>query len=448
MKNESFEKFLAQLGAKNSGHQPEYLQACTEIMESIWPFIEKNPQYQEQGLIERLLMPERIIIFRVVWTDDQGKAHINKGYRIQHSSSLGPYKGGMRFHPTVNLSIMKFLALEQTLKNALTTLPMGGGKGGSDFDPKGKSTAEIMRFCQSFMSEMYRHLGADTDVPAGDIGVGGREIGFMAGMMKKLSNKADCVFTGKGVNSGGSLIRPESTGYGLVYFTQEMLKNKGHDLEGLRVSVSGSGNVAQYAIEKALSLGAKVVTASDSAGTVYDPEGFTQEKLAILMDIKNKQYERVSKYAKQVGAEYHEGTKPWQFKVDVALPCATQNELNEKDADTLIKNGTVCVAEGANMPTNINATKKFEQSGVLFAPGKASNAGGVSTSGFEMSQNAMRIFWTREEVEAKLHKTMRDIHESCLLNGYNPDGSFSYQTGANVSSFTRVANAMIAQGLI
>ena len=448
MKNESFEKFLAQLSARNSGHQPEYLQACTEIVESIWPFVEKNPQYQEQGLLERLLMPERIIIFRVVWADDKGEVHINKGYRIQHSSSLGPYKGGMRFHPTVNLSIMKFLALEQTLKNALTTLPMGGGKGGSDFDPKGKSTAEIMRFCQAFMSEMYRHLGADTDVPAGDIGVSGREIGFMAGMMKKLSNKADCVFTGKGISHGGSLIRPESTGYGLVYFTQEMLKNKGQDLEGLRVGVSGSGNVAQYAIEKALALGAKVVTASDSAGTVYDPEGFTQEKLAILMDIKNKQYERISKYAKQVGAQYHENVKPWQFKVDVALPCATQNELDDKDADMLIKHGTICVAEGANMPTTISATKKLEQSGVLFAPGKASNAGGVSTSGFEMSQNAIRLFWTREEVEAKLHKTMCDIHESCLLHGYNPDGTFSYQTGANVSSFTRVANAMIAQGLI
>ncbi len=447
MKYQSLEHFLDSIH-KSSDHQPEYLQAVTEMMESLWPFVEKNPQYAENSLLERLLMPERIVIFRVSWTDDKGDIRVNRGYRVQHSSAIGPYKGGMRFHPTVNLSIMKFLALEQTFKNALTTLPMGGGKGGSDFDPKGKSNNEIMRFCQSFMTEMFRHLGPHTDVPAGDIGVGEREIGYMTGMMKKLTNSTDCVFTGKGRSYGGSLIRPEATGYGAVYFAQEMLKNKGRELDGLRVAVSGSGNVAQFAVEKAMSLGAKVVTVSDSGGTVIDERGFTQEKLAELMEVKNHQYGRVSDYAKRVGAEFYADIRPWQVPVDLAMPCATQNELDENDAAALIKNGVICVVEGSNMPTTLEATHLFEKNGVLFAPGKASNAGGVSTSGLEMSQNAMRLSWSREEVDARLHAIMRNIHEECLLHGRRPDGSVSYLTGANITGFVRIANAMIAQGII
>ncbi len=447
MKYQSLDDFLNHI-RKDSSHQPEYLQAATEVMESLWPFVAKNPQYAENALLERLLMPERIIICRVPWIDDKGQVQVNRGYRIQHSSAIGPYKGGMRFHPTVNLSIMKFLALEQTFKNSLTSLPMGGGKGGSNFDPKGKSNGEIMRFCQSFMAEMFRHIGSDTDVPAGDIGVGEREIGFMAGMMKKLSNKTDCVFTGKGVSYGGSLIRPEATGYGVVYFAQEMLKQKGRSFDGLRVSVSGSGNVAQYAVEKAMALGAKVVTISDSAGTVIDESGFTPEKLEVLLEVKNKLYGRVSDYAKRVGADFHPGIRPWQVPVDVALPCATQNELDEYDAAALIKNGVVCIVEGANMPTTLEATKLFEQNGVLFAPGKASNAGGVATSGLEMSQNAMRLSWTREEVDARLHTIMRNIHEDCLLHGRRPNGTVSYLTGANIAGFVKVADAMIAQGIV
>jgi glutamate dehydrogenase (NADP+) len=447
VKHQSLESFIGSIAAYSS-HQPEYLQAVTEVMESLWPFVAKNPKYGEQCLLERLMMPERIIITRVTWTDDQGNVQVNRGYRIQHSAAIGPYKGGMRFHPTVNLSIMKFLALEQTFKNSLTTLPMGGGKGGSDFDPKGKSNAEIMRFCQSFMTEMFRHLGSDTDVPAGDIGVGGREIGFMAGMMKKLTNRTDCVFTGKGVSYGGSLIRPEATGYGVVYFAEEMLKHRGRSFDGLRVSVSGSGNVAQYAIEKAMALGAKVVTASDSSGTVVDEEGFTKEKLAELMEIKNVQYGRISEYAKKVGAEYRPNERPWNVPVDVALPSATQNEIDEDDAKALVKNGVVCVAEGSNMPTTIEATKFFENNGILFAPGKASNAGGVATSGLEMSQNAMRLSWSREEVDSRLHSIMRDIHEDCLLHGRRADGTVSYLTGANIAGFVKIADAMLEQGLI
>ena len=446
MKHESLESFMSLIATK-TGHQPEYLQACTEIMESLWPFVKKNPRYTEMGILERLVTPERIIIFNIPWMNDKGEVQINRGYRVQHSSAIGPYKGGMRFHPSVNLSVMKFLALEQTLKNSLTTLPMGGGKGGSDFDPKGKSDNEIMRFCQTFMCEMFRHLGSDTDVPAGDIGVGGREVGFMAGMMKKLTNKGDCVFTGKGRSFGGSLIRPEATGYGLVYFVEEMLKQKGRSLDGLRVSVSGSGNVAQYTIEKAMLLGAKVVTASDSNGTVVDEAGFTTEKLAKLMAVKSR-YGRVSEYAKEIGATYCPGLRPWHVPVDVALPCATQNELDDTNAATLIKNGVICVAEGANMPTTIKATKAFESHGVMFGPGKASNAGGVSTSGLEMSQNAMRLSWTQDEVDARLHVIMRNIHEACLTHGYNADGSFSYQTGANIAGFVKVADAMLGQGLI
>ncbi|MBO9677831.1 MAG: NADP-specific glutamate dehydrogenase [Acidovorax sp.] len=447
MKYESVGRFLEQVAQRNPG-QPEFLQAVTEVMESLWPFIEKNPRYAEHGLLERLVEPERIVMFRVSWVDDHGTVQVNRGYRIQHSMAIGPYKGGLRFHPSVNLSVLKFLAFEQTFKNALTTLPMGGGKGGSDFDPKGKSPAEVMRFCQAFVTELFRHVGADTDVPAGDIGVGGREVGYMAGMMKKLSNRADCVFTGKGLSFGGSLIRPEATGYGTVYFADEMLKQKGRSFDGLRVSVSGSGNVAQYAVEKAMELGAKVVTVSDSSGTIIDEDGFTPEKLAILMDVKNHHYGRVNDYAQRTGARFEAGVRPWHVPVDVALPCATQNELDAKDAATLIKNGVVCVAEGANMPSTIEAAKAFEAAGVLYAPGKASNAGGVATSGLEMSQNAARLSWPREEVDARLLQIMKGIHAACLQYGKRADGSVSYVDGANVAGFVKVADAMIAQGVV
>ena len=447
MKYESVGSFLEQVAQRNPG-QPEFLQAVTEVMESLWPFIEKHPKYAEQSLLERLVEPERVIMFRVSWTDDHGTVQVNRGYRIQHSMAIGPYKGGLRFHPSVNLSVLKFLAFEQTFKNALTTLPMGGGKGGSDFDPKGKSPGEIMRFCQAFASELFRHIGSDTDVPAGDIGVGGREVGFIAGMYKKLSNRADCVFTGKGLSFGGSLIRPEATGYGTVYFAQEMLKTRRKTFDNLRVSVSGSGNVAQYAVEKAMALGAKVVTVSDSSGTIVDEEGFTTEKLIILMDVKNHLYGRVSDYAKRTGVKFEAGKTPWHVPVDVALPCATQNELDAKDAATLIKNGVLCVAEGANMPSTIEAAKAFEAAGVLYAPGKASNAGGVATSGLEMSQNAMRLNWAAEEVDNRLLMIMQGIHAACLKHGTRADGSVSYIDGANVAGFVKVADAMLAQGVI
>lgn len=439
--------FIAYVAARNPG-QPEFLQAVTEVMESLWPFIEQHPRYRSQALLERLVEPERVIMFRVSWVDDRGEVQVNRGYRIQHSMAIGPYKGGLRFHPSVNLSILKFLAFEQTFKNALTTLPMGGGKGGADFDPKGKSQAEVMRFCQAFATELYRHVGAYTDVPAGDIGVGGREVGYMAGMVKKLTNRADCVFTGKGLSFGGSLIRPEATGYGNVYFAQEMLKRRGMDFEGLRVSVSGAGNVAQYTIEKAMALGAKVVTVSDSSGTVVDEEGFTPEKLAVLMEVKNHLYGRVSDYAERVGATFIAGAKPWSVPVQVALPSATQNELDENDAKTLVANGVVCVSEGANMPSTIEAIKVFEQAGVLYAPGKASNAGGVATSGLEMSQNAARLSWPREEVDARLLQIMRGIHDACLHYGTGPDGRVSYVDGANIAGFVKVADAMLAQGVV
>ena len=447
MKYESVGQFLEQVALRNPG-QPEFLQAVTEVMESLWPFIEKNPRYAEHGVLDRLVEPERTIMFRVCWQDDHGSVHVNRGYRIQHSMAIGPYKGGLRFHPSVNLSVLKFLAFEQTFKNALTTLPMGGGKGGSDFDPKGKSPGEVMRFCQAFASELFRHIGADTDVPAGDIGVGGREIGFIAGMYKKLSNRADCVFTGKGLSYGGSLIRPEATGYGTVYFANEMLKAQGRSFDGLRVSVSGAGNVAQYAIEKAMAMGAKVVTVSDSSGTVVDEDGFTTEKLVELMEVKNHLYGRVGDYAERTGTRFEAGVRPWHVPVDVALPCATQNELTEEDARLLIKNGVICVAEGANMPCTNEAAKAFEAAGVLYAPGKASNAGGVATSGLEMSQNAMRISWTAEEVDQRLLMIMQGIHAACLKHGQRADGSISYINGANVAGFVKVADAMLAQGVI
>ncbi len=447
MKYESVGQFLDEVAQRNPG-QPEFLQAVTEVMESLWPFIEKNPKYAEHGLLERLVEPERVVMFRVSWTDDKGQVQVNRGFRIQHSMAIGPYKGGLRFHPSVTLSVLKFLAFEQTFKNALTTLPMGGGKGGSDFDPKGKSPAEVMRFCQAFVTELFRHVGPDTDVPAGDIGVGGREVGFLAGMYKKLSNSAASVFTGKGLSFGGSLIRPEATGYGTVYFAQEMLATRGQSFAGKTVSISGSGNVAQYAVEKAMQLGAKVVSVSDSSGTVYDQDGFTTEKLAILMDVKNHRYGRVDEYAKLVGAEFLRGKTPWHLKVDVALPCATQNELTEEDAKVLIANGVVCVAEGANMPSTIEAAKAFEKAGVLYAPGKASNAGGVATSGLEMSQNAARLSWPAEEVDARLLQIMQGIHATCLKYGKREDGTVSYIDGANIAGFVKVADAMLAQGVI
>ncbi len=447
MKHQSVGQFLEQVAQRNPG-QPEYLQAVTEVMESLWPFIEKHPRYADQALLERLVEPERVVMFRVSWFDDHGNVHVNRGYRIQHSMAVGPYKGGLRFHPSVNLSVLKFLAFEQTFKNALTTLPMGGGKGGSDFDPKGKSPTEVMRFCQAFVTELFRHVGADTDVPAGDIGVGGREVGFMAGMYKKLANTSAGVFTGKGLSYGGSLIRPEATGYGTVYFAEEMLKTRGRSFDGLRVSVSGSGNVAQYAVEKAMQRGAKVITVSDSSGTIVDEEGFTPEKLDILMDVKNNHYGRVSDYAARTGVSFEAGMSPWRVPVDVALPCATQNELDERDAATLISNGVLCVAEGANMPSTNEAAKVFEAAGVLYAPGKASNAGGVATTGLEMSQNSARLSWTRDEVDARLLRIMQGIHTACVEHGRSGDGRVSYINGANIAGFVKVADAMLAQGVV
>ncbi|WP_393937664.1 NADP-specific glutamate dehydrogenase [Aeromonas rivipollensis] len=441
----SQEAFLAQVASRNP-HQPEFIQAVSEVVASIWPYVERHPRYLQHGLLERLVEPERLIQFRVSWVDDQGQVQVNRGYRIQHNSAIGPFKGGMRFHPSVDLSVLKFLAFEQTFKNALTTLPMGGGKGGSDFDPKGKSEGEVMRFCQALMLELYRHLGANTDVPAGDIGVGGREVSYMAGMMKKLTNSAECVFTGKGLSFGGSLIRPEATGYGLLYFVEAMLANRGQSLAGMRVSVSGSGNVAQYAIEKAMALGACVISASDSGGTVYDPDGFTPEKLARLMELKNEQRKRVADYAHELGLEFFTGRTPWHLQADVALPCATQNELDAEDAAALVANGVQLVAEGANMPSSAAAIRVFHEARVLFAPGKAANAGGVATSGLEMSQNAQRLSWTREEVDARLKGIMTSIHATCVRYGQDDD-HVNYESGANIAGFVKVADAMLAQGV-
>ncbi|MCL4183099.1 MAG: NADP-specific glutamate dehydrogenase [Burkholderiaceae bacterium] len=447
MKYASPDAFLASI-AQRDPHQPEYLQAVKEVMVSIWPFLREYPQYAEEALLERLVEPDRVLQFRVSWVDDDGSTRVNRAFRVQHNMAIGPYKGGMRFHPSVNLSILKFLAFEQTFKNALTSLPMGGGKGGSDFDPKGKSDGEVMRFCQALMLELHRHLGADTDVPAGDIGVGAREVGFMAGMMKKLGNDASCVFTGKGLSYGGSLMRPEATGYGTVYFAQEMLRRAGRSFEGMKVSVSGAGNVAQYAIEKAMDLGATVVAASDSGGTVYLPEGFNEDKLAALLVLKNERRGRLQEFAEQFGLRFEAGRRPWHIPVDIALPCATQNELDEHDARTLIANGVVCVAEGANMPSTIEAAEAFVRAGVLYAPGKASNAGGVATSGLEMAQNAQRLAWTHGEVDERLHAIMKAIHESCVRHGRGDDGSVNYVDGANISGFVKVADAMIAQGVV
>lgn len=441
------ESFMAQVRARNP-HEPEFLQAVQEVAETVIPFIEDNPKYKRHKILERIVEPERVIMFRVPWIDDQGEVQVNRGYRVQFNSAIGPYKGGIRFHPTVNLSVLKFLGFEQIFKNALTTLPMGGGKGGSDFDPKGKSDNEVMRFCQSFMTELARHISADTDVPAGDIGVGAREIGYMFGQYKRIKNEFTGVLTGKGIKWGGSLIRPEATGYGTVYFAQEMLATRGHSFEGKIVAVSGSGNVAQYAIEKAMQLGAKVVTASDSTGFVYDAEGFTPEKLAILMEVKNVQRGRIKEYADKVGAHFYEGKNPWGVKCHIALPCATQNELNGEDAKTLLSNGVICVAEGANMPSTPEAIEAFLETKILFSPGKASNAGGVATSGLEMSQNSLRLSWSREEVDQRLHSIMVNIHKSCVEFGKESNGFINYVKGANIAGFVKVADAMIEQGVV
>ena len=429
-------------------NQTEFHQALEEVFHSLAPFLAKNPKYSQQGLLERIVEPERVIMFRVAWVDDKGQVQVNRGYRVQMSSAIGPYKGGLRFHPSVNLGILKFLAFEQVFKNALTALPMGGGKGGSDFDPKGKSDGEVMRFCQAFMSELYRHIGADTDVPAGDIGVGGREIGFLFGQYKKLRNEFTSVLTGKALNWGGSLIRPEATGYGTVYFVQHMLKTRDESIEGKRVVISGSGNVSQYAAEKALQLGAKVLSVSDSNGYVrFDDKGMSQAQFAALLELKNERRERLSVYAEEQGLQYFEGKKPWDVACDIALPCATQNELKGEDAKTLLKNGCICVAEGANMPSTLDAAEAFIDAKILYAPGKAANAGGVATSGLEMSQNAIRLSWTREEVDAKLADIMQNIHENCVENGTH-DGFTNYVAGANIAGFKKVAHAMLDQGIV
>ena len=438
--------FMSEVTAKNIG-ETEFLQAVEEVAEAIIPFMETNPKYNNKMLLERMVEPERVLIFRVPWLDDNGKTQVNRGYRVEFNSAIGPYKGGLRFHPSVNLSILKFLGFEQVFKNSLTTLPMGGGKGGSDFNPKGKSDNEVMKFCQSFMTELCHHIGANTDVPAGDIGVGGREIGFMFGQYKRIRNEFTGVLTGKGITWGGSLIRPEATGYGNVYFAQNMLKVKGDSFNKKIVSISGSGNVAQYACEKATELGAKVVTLSDSSGYIYDSNGIDAKKLAFVMDLKNVRRGRIKEYADKFGCEFHEGKRPWEVKCDIALPCATQNELNEEEAKILVDNGCKLVSEGANMPSTPEAIEVFQKAKILFAPGKASNAGGVATSGLEMSQNSLRMNWTREEVDAKLKQIMKDIHSSCLEHG--SDGDYvDYVKGANIAGFVKVADAMLDQGVV
>ena len=436
--------FMDKVIAKNPGEK-EFHQAVLEVAETVIPFIEENPKYKTAKILERIAEPERVIMFRVPWIDDKGEYQINRGFRIQMNSAIGPYKGGLRFHPTVYLGILKFLAFEQVFKNSLTTLPMGGGKGGSDFDPKGKSDNEVMKFCQSFMTELERHIGADTDVPAGDIGVGGREVAYMFGQYKRLRNEFSGVLTGKGISFGGSLIRPEATGYGCVYFTEEMLKTKKKSMKGMKVVISGSGNVAQYAAEKVIQLGGKVLTMSDSDGYILDEKGIDQKKLEFIMDLKNNKRGRIKEYADKFGAKYIAGKTPWGVKCDVALPCATQNELNLDDAKTLIKNGVIAVAEGANMPSTMEAVHEFIKSKTLFAPGKASNAGGVAVSGLEMSQNSLRLSWTRKEVDEKLHGIMKNIHATCEKYG-KESGFINYVKGANVGGFVKVADAMLAQG--
>lgn len=448
-------KFQAEINAfmdlvkVRNANEPEFLQAVTEVAESVIPFIADKPKYQDAKILERMVEPERTLMFRVPWTSDNGEVNVNRGYRVEFNSAIGPYKGGLRFHPSVSLSILKFLGFEQVFKNSLTTLPMGGGKGGSDFDPKGKSDAEVMRFCQSFMTELQRHIGPDTDVPAGDIGVGGREIGFMFGQYKRLRNEFTGVLTGKGLNWGGSLIRPEATGYGTVYFAKEMLATKGDSFEGKTVAISGSGNVAQFACEKVTQLGGKVVTLSDSKGHIYDPAGIDADKLAWVMELKGVRRGRISEYTDQFpGSSFHAGERPWGVTCDVALPCATQNELNGEEAKTLLANGCIAVAEGANMPSTPEAIEAFHDAKILFSPGKASNAGGVATSGLEMSQNSLRLSWTREEVDEKLHNIMVAIHKACVDFGAREDGSIDYVKGANIAGFVKVADAMLDQGVV
>lgn len=440
-------EFMAKVIAKNPG-ETEFHQAVKEVVESLMPFIEENPKYKQHKVLERMVEPERVIIFRVPWLDDNGEIQVNRGFRIQMSSVIGPFKGGLRLHPTVNLGILKFLAFEQVLKNSLTTLPMGGGKGGSDFDPKGKSDNEVMRFCQSFMTELSKYIGADTDVPAGDIGTGGREIGYMFGQYKRLRNEFVGVLTGKSLEWGGSLIRPEATGYGSVYFAQEMLATRGANLKGKVCTVSGSGNVAQYTVEKLIQLGAKPVTMSDSSGYIYDPAGIDAEKLAWVMELKNIRRGRISEYAEKFGCEFVAGKTPWGVKCDCAFPSATQNEVNENDAKTLIANGCMLVSEGANMPSTPDAIEVYIKAKILYGPGKAANAGGVATSGLEMTQNSMRLPWSREEVDAKLHQIMINIHKTCVKYGTEADGYINYVKGANIGGFIKVADSMIAQGLV
>ncbi|MDA3880987.1 MAG: NADP-specific glutamate dehydrogenase [Prolixibacteraceae bacterium] len=445
--NVKVDELMAKVIAKNP-NESEFHQAVKEVAESLMPFINENPKYLDSKVLERMVEPERVIIFRVPWTDDKGEVQVNRGFRIEMSSVIGPYKGGLRFHPTVNLGILKFLAFEQVFKNSLTTLPMGGGKGGSDFDPKGKSDNEVMRFCQSFMTELQRHIGPNTDVPAGDIGVGGREIGYMFGQYKRIRNEFTGVLTGKGLEYSGSVIRPEATGYGTVYFAQEMLKTRKDSLKGKVVTISGSGNVAQYAIEKAIEFGAKVITLSDSSGYIYDKDGIDSEKLAFVMELKNIRRGRIKEYAEKYNAEYVEGKTPWGAKCDVALPCATQNELNEDDAKTLVTNGCFVVSEGANMPSTPEAIDVFLNAKILYAPGKAANAGGVAVSGLEMTQNSMRLPWTREEVDERLQQIMISIHNTCVKYGSEGEGYVNYLKGANIGGFIKVADAMIAQGVV
>ncbi len=439
--------FLSEVSNRNA-HEPEFMQAVTEVAQTVLPYIVENDIYHGKNILMRMVEPERVVMFRVPWVDDTGEIQVNRGYRIEMNSAIGPYKGGLRFHESVNLSILKFLAFEQVFKNALTTLPMGGGKGGADFNPKGKSDAEVMRFCQSFMTELFRHIGPNRDIPAGDIGVGGREIGYMFGQYKRLKNEFTGVLTGKGISWGGSLIRPEATGYGAVYFAQNMLQTKDESFEGKKVVISGSGNVAQYAAEKAIQLGAKVLTLSDSSGFVYDPDGIDQDKLDYIMELKNIKRERIHKYTeKYASARFHKGEKPWGATCDIAMPCATQNELDESDAKTLIANGCYCISEGANMPSTPEAISQFHANHVLYAPGKASNAGGVAVSGLEMAQNSLRYNWTRKEVDQRLQDIMEDIHDSCVLYGIG-NKTINYEKGANIAGFVKVADAMLAQGVV
>ena len=444
----TFQEFMAKVEARNPG-EPEFIQAVSEVVESVWDVYESNPRFVKANVLERLVEPERVVIFRVPWMDDKGEVHVQRGYRVQFNSAIGPYKGGLRFHPSVNLSVLKFLGFEQIFKNSLTSLPLGGGKGGSDFDPRGKSDEEIMRFCQSFMAELFRHIGPNTDVPAGDIGVGAREIGYLFGYYKKLMNEFTGVLTGKGINWGGSLIRPEATGFGIVYFTEEVLNTIGETIKGKRVAVSGFGNVAWGAVQKVNDLGGKVVTISGPDGYIYDEDGISGEKIDFMVTMRNSNRDLVQDYAdKYPSAKFFPGKHPWEVPVDVAIPCATQNELNEQDAMNLINNKCICVVEGANMPCVPKAIEAFQKAKILFAPGKAANAGGVATSGLEMTQNAMHLSWPREEVDARLHEIMKNIHKACVEHGKEPDGYINYVKGANIAGFMKVANAMCDQGLV